>query len=42
MDIAQVRGVFGDIYMQYVQLVYGDFEGKKPAFLESTKNSLDK
>ena len=40
VDVAQMRGVFGDIHSQYVSAVYGDFESKKSAFIESAKASL--
>jgi len=40
VDVAQVRGVFGDLHSKYIQAVYGDFENKKPELIDSAKTLL--
>jgi hypothetical protein len=43
VDVAQVRGAFGDFHSSYVRLVYGDnFEENKGQFITGAKNFLKK
>ena len=40
VDVAQVRGVFGDLHSKYIQAVYGEYEKKKPELIDSAKTLL--
>lgn len=42
VDVTQVRGVFGDLHKNYVNVVYGDYENGREAFLATAKTYLAK
>lgn len=42
VDVAQVRGAFGDFHKTYINLVYGDYQNGREEFLTNAKTHLNK